>query len=94
MRTIKRVMSLLHLLYTLTASVERLFPLQMGDLNEEKTKVENIRREAKSAIFTRARSNVSNQLACMLPHSKVISIGLNSGLNGSFEKGTDSNLSI
>ena len=91
-------MSFLHLLYTLTASVERLSPFQMGDLSEEKTKVERIRREAKfhemRAIFTRARSNVSNRLACMLRHSKVISMGLNSGLDGSFEKGTDSNLSI
>jgi len=49
-------MPLLHLLYTLTASVERLSSFQMDELNNENTKVVKIRREAKfhemHAIFT------------------------------------------
>ena len=64
----KRVMSFLHLLYTLTSSVERLSPFQMDELNEEKTKVLRIRREAifheMHAIFTRGGPNVANRLAC------------------------------
>ena len=68
MRTIKRVMSFLHLLYCLPASVERLSAFQIDELNEEKTKVVRIRSETKfhemRAIFTRARPNVANRLAC------------------------------
>ena len=48
MRTIKRVMSFLHLLYSFPASVERLSVFQIDELNEKKTKVVRIRSETNS----------------------------------------------
>ena len=64
----KSAMSLMLLLCPLTAWIERLSSFQMYELDEEKTKVVRIRREAKflekHAIFTRARSNVADRLAC------------------------------
>ena len=68
MRTIKRVMSFLHLLYSLPALVERLSSFQIDELDEEKTKVIRIRSETKfhemRDIFTCFRPNFANRLAC------------------------------
>ena len=65
----KSAMSLMLLLCPLTASIERLSSSQMDELNEEKTKVVRIRREAKFA----------DRLACfgtaMCNNNIVISMG-------------------
>ena len=68
MRTIKRVTSFLHLLYSLPASVERLSAFQIDELNEKKDKSSKNQKRNKfhemRAIFSRARPNVANRLAC------------------------------
>lgn len=89
-------MSRMLCLCPLTASIERPSSSQMDKLNEERTKVVRIRREAKflekHAIFTRSGPNVADRLACfgtaMCNNNIVISMGSTSSLNGSFERET------
>lgn len=97
MRTIKSAVPFILLLYYLTALIERL----SSQMDEENAKELRIRREEKfhemPAIFTRARPNVVNRLACfgatMCNNNIVISVGSNSSVNGCFDRETDSNFS-